>query len=396
VTGTTTFNNAPPADELIAFPNDTRYEYSEFSRERINGQLTLQFKPSDSLEVTGDATFYQNDAQEHRTDQTNWYNRPFKEVTFDDNPDVATTTFIHDTISAGSPKDDGFEDQFRATRERLWSFGLNLDWHPTDNLKLALDGHYSKAEALPNNPLGQTSTLFSIAQKGVADQSLTYVNGFPQQSIVFDDSVNGNNNGILDLPDLGTQVARSQTATQSQSVKELRFDGAWDMGNDNRVDFGASYRDSHMDSEAHSTQNTLGDWGVGDIGSLQNHADLLQEFCLVCKFTDYDPGVNSVLQTAFRGDATKLWQAYNVAGTPSGSPSHSTIDEKIWAVYAQVEANFELLGRHANVVAGVRYEHTDSDSVSFQTIPQAIVWTQNNDYLVVPASDILPVEGKNS
>lgn len=399
VTSDAKYDNAPSPDTLIAFPNDTRYEYSEFSRERLNGQLTLQFKPSDTFEVTGDVTFYQNDAQEHRTDQANWYNRPFSHVGFDDNPDVATTIFLDDTIS--TPKDNGFEDQFRETRERLWDYGLNFDWHPTDNLRLTLDGHMSKAEALPHNPLGHTSTLFSIAEKGVADQTLTYVDGFPQQGLTFDDSVNGNGNGILDLPDLGTQVARSQTASQSQTVHELRFDGAWDMGNDNRIDFGASYRESSMNSQASSTQNPppggpLGDWGVAHIGDVQaNAADLVQEFCLVCKFTDYDAGVSGPLLTAFRADATELWKAFPFTPTPNGS-SHSTVSEKIWAVYGQVEANFELLNRPANIVAGVRYEHTDSKSVSFQTVPQAIVWTQNNDYTTTLSSDIQPVEGSNS
>src|SRR6478736_5081510 len=279
--GTTKINNAPSGSELVAFPNDTRYDYSEFSRERINGQLTMQFKASDTLEVTGDVTFYQNDATEHRTDQTNWYNRPFDIVTFDSNPQVATAVFLDDHLA--SPKDGGFEDQNRATRERLWSYGLNVGWDATDTLKLTLDGHISKAEALPNNPLGHTSTLFSLAEKGVADQTLTYVNGFPQQGITFNDSVNGNHNGILDLPDLGTQVVRSQTSEQSQTVHELRFDGAWDLGDDDRVNFGANYRDSKMNQMASSTYNALGDWGVGNIGDVQaKAANLMQEFCLAC------------------------------------------------------------------------------------------------------------------
>src|SRR5688572_18468285 len=46
VNAATTFANAPSADTLIGFPNDFRLHYSEFQRERINGQLTLQFQPS--------------------------------------------------------------------------------------------------------------------------------------------------------------------------------------------------------------------------------------------------------------------------------------------------------------------------------------------------------------
>jgi len=136
---------------------------------------------------------------------------------------------------------------------------------------------------------------------------------------------------------------------------------------------------------------------VTDIGSIEaNAADLIQEFCLVCKFNDYDTGATGALLTAFRGDATQLWQRFNVAGTPSGSPTHNIVDEKVWAVYAQVDANFELLGRPANITAGVRYEHTNSKSTAFQTVPQSIVWTQNNDFTTIPSADVQALEESNS
>jgi len=392
--GTTIFNNAPSADTLVAFPNDTRYHYSEFSRERINGQLTLQFAPSDALTVTADATFYQNEAEERRADQTTWYNRPFEEVTFDGNTEVATAIFLDDIIT--SPKDGGFENQYRATRDQLWSFGLNLDFDATDNLKFILDGHYSKADAEPNNPLGHTSTLFAFAHKGVADQQLTIVDGFPRQSITFDDSTNGNNNGILDISDLGTQVARSQTAYQSQEVAEIRLDGSWELGDDDRVNFGGSFRDASMDQSTVSTYNALGDWGVGAIGDIEaNAANLVQEYCLVCQFKDFNPAATGVLTTSYRGDATELFRAFVNSPSINGT-ANNMVDEQIWAVYAEVDVNTELMGRPVNIVAGVRYESTDSESVSLQGVPQSINWAADNDFVTVLSADEQPVSGDNS
>ena len=392
--GSTIINNAPSPETLVAFPNDTRYHYSEFSRERINGQLTLQFRPSDVLEITADGTFYQNDAEEHRADQANWYNRPFDEVTFDGNSEVATAIFLDDSLT--SPKDDGFENQFRGTRERLWSAGLNVDFQATDNLTLRLDGHHSVAKALPNNPLGHTSTLFGFAHKAAADQTMTIVDGFPQQGMTFDDSTNGNNNGVLDLEDLGTQVARSQTARQVQKTDEVRFDGVWEMGDDDRVSFGANFRNSRMNSSTVTTQNALGDWGVNNIGDIaENVPDLIQEYCLVCKFRDFETGATGNSLIAFRGDATELYRAF-VDDPVINSTTDNSVRERIWAVYAQVDLNTELMGRPVNVVAGVRYEHTDSRSVSLQAIPQALIWTQNNDFLTDLSDEDAPVEGENS
>ncbi|QZH75702.1 MAG: TonB-dependent receptor [Erythrobacter sp.] len=394
--GNTVVQNAPSdPDTLIAIPNDTRYHYSEFSRERINGQLTLQFAPSDRLEITADATYYRNQAEEQRVDQTTWYNRPFDAITFDGNPDVATAIFIDDVITA--PKDGGFEQQYRATEDELYSLGLNVAYELTDNFTLEFDGHHSEANARPNNPNGHTSTLFAFAQKSIVDQGLNIVDGFPQQFIEFDDG-NGNNNGILDIPDLGTQVARSQTAYQSQTVDEARLDAHWDVGDDDRVSFGASYRGASMSSRTISTYNALGDWGVGNIGDIAAQAgDLVEPFCLVCQWQDFDTGIaaGDPLSTAFRGDATALFNAFVNNPTINGT-SDNQVEEDILAVYAEVDLNTELMGRPVNILAGVRYEHTNSESVTLQGIPQEIVWTQNNDFVANLSPTPEAVSGDNS
>ena len=369
INASTVINNPPSnPDTNVAIPNDTRYDYSEFQRERINGQLTLQFAPSEALEITADGTFYQNDASEQRADQANWYNRPFNEVTFDGNDQVATAVFLDDIIS--SPKDGGFEQQYRATRDRLYDFGINARLKATDRLTLVLDGHYGKAEAQPHNPRGNSSTLFSMAYKGVADQTMTIVDGFPQQNVTFNDNPpNGNGNGILDLPDLGTQVARSVTSSQEQTLGEARFDGIWDVGDDDRVSFGAGYRDSDMKQSRIDTYDALGDWGVGAIGDVAARAaNLVQEYCLVCQFKDYNTGSTGVSLTAFRGDATKLFDTFVTNPTVNGFQNNE-VKEKIWSVYAQVEINTKLLDRPANIVAGVRYERTNSRSISGSSPP---------------------------
>ena len=394
--GATVVNNAPTDDDtLIGIPNDTRYHYSEFSRERINGQLTLQFAPSDRVEITADATYYRNSAEEQRSDQTTWYNRPFDEISFDGNNDVATAIYIDDVISA--PKDGGFEQQYRATRDELYSLGLNMAFDVTDNLQLILDGHHSEAKAKPNNPNGNTSTTFALAQKSIVDQGLNIADGFPQQFITFNDA-NGNNNGVLDIPDLGTQVARSQTAYQTQKVDEARLDALWDMGDDDRVSFGTSYRTADMNSRTISTYNALGDWGVGNIGDIAAVApDLLTAYCLVCEWRDFDTGISpsDPLATAFRGDATALYNAFVTSPTVNGT-SNNSVKEDIWSVYGQVDLNTYLMDRPVNIVAGVRYERTKSRSVTLQGVPQNINWAADNDFVAILSADEQAVEGSNS
>ncbi|MBO9518533.1 MAG: TonB-dependent receptor [Porphyrobacter sp.] len=401
VNASTTFDNAPSGDTLVAFPNDFRLHYSEFKRERINGQVTLQFQPTDTFQITADGTFFQNQSEEQRSDQATWLNRPFSNVGFDGNTDVATAISITDIISGA--KDGGFEQQYRAIEDRLASFGLNLQYEPMDNLTLYLDGHYSKAKSLPNNPLGHSSTLVAIAQKGVAGQTLEIIDGFPVQSITFNDNPatggNGNANGILDLPDLGSQVARSTTSRQVQDTIEVRFDGAWEMGDDDRVVFGASYRDNDMNQTRTDTYQALGDWGVGHVGDVEQIAPgVVSEFCLPCKFQRFDPMASGALLNSFRADATQLYtllgNAYPGFGTVNGEQDN-TVKEQIFAVYGQVEVNTELSHMPVNIVAGVRYERTDSTSISVIVPPSELRWDADNDFTKVLAPNSVDYELDN-
>lgn len=398
----TTVTNAPDADTLVGIPNDMRLHYSEFKRERINGQLTLQFAPTDNLQITADGTYYQNEAEEQRSDQATWLNRPFSQVEFDGNPDVATGISITDVING--TKDGGFEQQYRGLKDRLLSLGLNVEFRPMDNLTLTVDGHHSTAKALPNNPLGHSSTLVAIAQKGIAGQVLSVVDGFPVQSITFNDDPatggNGNANGVLDLADLGSQVARSTTSRQTQTTDEVRFDGAWELGDDDRVDFGASYRQGDMKQNRIDTYQVLGDWGVGNVGDVEEFAgNAVRAFCLACEFNHFNPMASGALLTGFRGDATRLYtllgNQYPGFDSVNGNQDNR-VKEKIWAAYAQINLNTDLAGLPVNVVAGVRYEHTDSTSTSLVVPPSALRWDADNDFTKVLAANGVAVTETNS
>ncbi|KAB7648830.1 TonB-dependent receptor [Polymorphobacter fuscus] len=406
VTAGTVLRNTPTnLNQLIAFPNDSRYNFSEFTRERLNGQLTVQFKPMDTLTISGDATYFQNKQAEQRSDQTQWFNRPFSEVAFDSNPLVATTVFLRDTIQG--TKDGGFEQQYRATKDKLESYGLNGVWEATDNLRIVVDGHISTATSSPDNPNGATTTSVSIANKAVGGHTLDLTTGFPQQAFTFNDNPatggQGNANGVLDVADLGSQVARTWTSSQRQRVKELRADGAWDFGEGDRFEFGVDYRKTNMNQILASTTQTLGDWGVSRPGDVQALAPgVVTEFCTVCQFKKFNPGVTGQSLVSFRGDATELYNILSPfyasrgnAVSPNGYQNNS-VDEEIWSVYGQVTMTGDLGGRRATFVAGVRYEKTRSNSVSLVQVPQAIIWQADNDFTQTLSNDFEPISGRAS
>ncbi|MDG2535158.1 TonB-dependent receptor [Sphingomonas sp. HITSZ_GF] len=378
----TVVNNAPSnPNQLVAIPNDSRYHYAEGTRERINGQAVVQFRPTDSLTITADALYAQNKQKETRSDLSNWFSRPFDVVTFDGNTTVATAQYLHETING--QKDEGFEAQSRAQKGKLEDYGLNLEWEMASNFSLKLDGHISTSASTPDNANGNSSTLVGMGANVVAAHSVDFSNGIPQQDITLGAS------GPLDVNDVGSQVGRTFRSTQRQKVKELRADFGWDLGGESRFDFGGNYRTTDMHQTFLATQQTLGDWGItspGDVNTLAPGA--LTAFCLECKFSKFNPGGDPESQLAFRGVASDLYSIlspyYASRGNAVGitSKQDNRVKEEIWAAYGQLTWKGELGGAPARLVAGVRYEHTKSSTTSLEAIPAGIAWVSDNDFTV--------------
>ncbi|MFK3889645.1 TonB-dependent receptor [Sphingomonas sp. NPDC079357] len=393
INSTTVIDGARPTAPYVLVPNDSRYQFSENRRERINFQGVLQFKPTDTLEFTVDSLFAQNRLRESRSEQTNWFNRPFSEVRFDDNPNMATAIFLRDYLPT-SPKDEGFEQQQAATKARLASVGLNAKWEFASNLTLTVDGHHSVSTSSPDNPNGTTATTVALGAPVIQGHSLDFSTGFPQQAQVINDcyksdptaTPKGNCNGVLDIGDLGAAPARTIISRQTQRIDQIQARLGWDLGGGTRFDAGGSYTDSKMHSTQTQTQQTLGDWGLQNPGIIQQLApELVSQYCLTCKFDHFNPASEGSSLIAFRGNAIDLYNVlspyYSQRGAPPlpSAPADDTVQEKVWAVFGQFTWNGELLGKATNIVAGARYEQTRVVSDAVQTYNN-IVWTADNDF----------------
>ncbi len=391
VNGQTQIENRPTTPFTLV-PNDSRYQFSENKRERINGQAVAQFAPTDRLTFTADALFAQNRLEEQRSEQTNWFNRPFGQIRFNGNDVISTPEFISESING--VKDQGFEQQFRATKTQLQSYGLNGKWQMTDNLTLNLDGYHAVSRSTPDAPNGTSVTLVSLGAPVISSQAIDYSTGFPQVTQTINDRINGNGNGVLDLGDLGTQISRTNTATQRQRINGGRADLGWDLGAGSRFDFGGTYTDSQMTSARVQTQQQLGDWGITDPGIVQRLAsNVVKTFCLDCKFDRFTPADQK--RTAFRGNAVVLNDIFSnfYAANPINTTAndYDTVGEKVWGVYGQITWKGEIAGRNANLVFGTRYEETRVRSVAIQAIPSALKWDADNDFSAVVAATGSPV-----
>jgi TonB-dependent receptor len=406
--GAATVVQGAPSDPstLVAVPNDSRYHYSEFERERINVSGSAQFRPTDTLTFTADALFARNDLSEARSDQTNWFNRPFDNITFDTSDTVPTAIYIDEGAGYGT-KDIGFEQQYRATRTELQSYGLNAEWEIAPSFTLSLDGNHSISNSTPNSANGASSTLVSFGAPVVDAHSVDYSGPVPIQNWTLNDSGlgtdgirgtpddRGNNNGVLDIGDLGTQVQRTNASSQRHRLNQLSANLGWDFGGGSRFDVGAAYIDSKMTSARTQTQQTLGDWGINNIGDVQAVAgDLIEQFCMACQFDHYSVGNADI---AFRGNAVDLYEAfadyYEARGNPinvSGN-DFDQVGEKIFSAYAQLTWDGTLADRPASLVAGVRFENTKVTANSLVAQPDRIEWDSDNDFTRVIGTNVVEI-----
>ena len=398
VNANTQISNAPTdPNTLVSVPNDSSYYYSQGSRERINGSAVMQFRPTETLTFTADALFAQNKQREQRASQGNWFNRPFAQVEFDGNPVVATTSYLQENIAG--VKDAAFEQAERGVRNRLQDYGLNAKWEINDRVTLSIDGHTGLAQSSPDNPNGVSSTLVGLGAPIVASQSADFSGVIPVQSITINDALRGNGNGVLDLGDLGSQMGCTVSSAQRQRLNEIRADLGWELDDGgSRFDVGANYRTSKMRQTRTQTQQTLGDWGISNVGDIASVAPgVLQEYCLVCKFDNFDAKGQGATLTAFQGSAVDLYNAlspyYAQRGNAIGitQQEDNRVKEVIWSAYGHLTWKGELAGRPASLVVGARYERTKVRSTSLVAVPQAINWVSDNDFTLVVSDEVQPV-----
>ena len=400
VTGSTTVQNAPPAGSILGIPRDTRYHVSDLERERINGQVVLQYAPTESLTLTGDVLYARNDNNESRSDISNWFNRPFTQVVFDPDAIVGTPILLAETNSG--TKDFALTQDQIGTRDELLSFGFNIDWQATQSLRFVVDGHISEAEVSPTleTSVGPAARAeVGIAAPFVESQIQTFsADGIPQQNITINSATPDGVAGFS-ITDVSSTVANVFDINQTNEINEINAFGEWDLDETSKFTFGVNYRDQENRTDNTFTRQILGFWNASQPGDVAEFAPgILEQFCLTCEFNDFETGIADGSETSqgFRGSAVDLFNQLSAAyialeGTPEDPVADnnlpgpfedvdSTISEQILAFYAQFDKSFEINGREGRVSAGLRYETTDATSTSLFLVPNQIVFQSDNDF----------------
>jgi TonB-dependent receptor len=433
----TQITNSPPAGSLVAYPNDSRYALSQTHNQRTNIGATAQFRPAENWLLTVDALYVENKGSEQRAEQTNWFNRPFDQIKFEQGESgIYNALYLQE--NENGTKDIGFEQQLLAQKNTLQSLGFNAKWDINDKMSLTFDVHSSEGKATPDNPNGTSSVMMSIGAPVVSQHSVDFTGDIPVQkytvwdgnpvyktnsggqlvnaggTVIVDANGNylpgfsaanrvvtgyrGNNNGKLDVGDLGSQVARMAVNSQEHKIDEAKIDFAYNFDDDSRFDAGLDFIKSRMQTTTGQTYQALGDWGIGNPGDVAQYAPgLVETYDLGSLFEDFNPGQSDI---AFRGNALDIYTAlaksslYNTT-IPTAAMTSNSVEEQIMAAYGQFTMKGDFLGRRATVVAGLRYEKTDVTASALQSTPVAIRWTADNDFTVDSSSATVAQEYKS-
>ncbi len=136
-------------------PQVIGYALDDYDRTRMNGQLTLQFRPVESLTATLDYTYAEFELDRTFNNLSAWFNFGGQETAWTDGPQAAATEYTENSLNSDFAMGAG-ADSFR---NELDSLGLNLEWDVSDRLSLSLDYHNSTASNEPNSPYGSAAQL---------------------------------------------------------------------------------------------------------------------------------------------------------------------------------------------------------------------------------------------
>ncbi len=377
--------NRPDANDVYEVPQNASYDLIDIDRERINGQLVLQFRPTDSLTATAEYLYSRNTVELRNSNVGIWFNHNDTSSAWTDGP-VAGPVFYTERFARTESKDLSYSGALTANRSENKSMAANLTWEAPGGMTVGLDFHHSTAESKPTNKYG-TNVSVGNAVFGVANQSINFDNDLPILSYAMHPGIDPLNAALV------TPTGNAfRNAYFRDRINQVQLKGRYDHDDGgflDSIDFGASYIDNKVRSAFGFLQNDT--WGgAGPASDIPD--DIFKLVSVPDKFKGLSgAGGTGMIGSFYTFDFERMVglidKLYGVCGGDGNCLADYTVDrrisEKILAPYVQVNATFDIFSRPAHVIAGVRYEHTTVDSAALVPIPSGTRWVSQNEFGVI-------------
>ncbi|WP_448214166.1 TonB-dependent receptor [Colwellia sp. MEBiC06753] len=388
------------ADEIYSVPQTTIYKFEEQQRERLNGQLVLQYAPTSDFTATLDVTHMRNEIDRQYNDISAWFTFAPSENVWTDGPVSSPLYYSEDYAANGIGNQDlSMAASKSATKAESTSVGLNLAWQVTDKLWVELDHHSSDAKQTPNSPWGSSNTLSTA--------------GFVRQAAATDFTgdlpilaVRGSS-GVSAADMLVTGSVFTNEDNRSE-IDQTQLNAKYELDEYGSIDFGVGYMKANKHNRVVNVQRN--DWGgVGAAGDLANieaditgvqnkfddvsggdfkdHPDGAENFEIVDKIIKFD-------FEALRAFAAANYTPADLVGLvgdcgnqfcPSSDYAADTdrfVEEEITSAYFQYNYEGEIGTMPFDLHIGVRYEETKINSKSVVPVYNGAQWEGDTEIVL--------------
>ncbi|WP_417698952.1 TonB-dependent receptor [Pseudoalteromonas lipolytica] len=410
-------DNNQRADGATWYPQNAGYAFSDNTRKRTNGQLVLQYAPTDRITATLDYTYSKLEFEKDGRSFGVWFNNGgnVSSANINENGTYTKVTEIGGDYSTNLNRG--------ATENENKSLGLNIDWQVTDNLNIEFDAHNSSAESagvgLGHDAfmiIGNTSCSWCENPTVNIDEKMA---DFSQGEIPLIDMTLTNGQAELLPSDMGTLFAGVNKDTNTNDLDQYQLKGTWyneNTGALSSINFGVSHtKVDFRTTTAYSGQLAAGwwlnsaDWYDDSMFTRVDSSGLLDGFSgggsdkLLNYY--YDADFDEIVAIAESIDCDHpdggigacSWPA-DVNGKVQAGPINDDhrVSEETTAFYAQANFETEFNGMPINITAGLRYESTDVTANSLERPAVAMEWVNGNEWSYIYADERTFSNGEGS
>ena len=247
-------NRTTDNSELYSLPRELQYRQERFQRERINGQLTLQWEPTDTVTTTLDVFYSSQELERSYQDVAAWFILPPDtggnvSTQWTDGPVAGLEEY---TEIYGGPLDVPMAAGLDSTKSENLSVGFNAVWDATDRLSFEFDYHNSSSELMPNSPLGSDMRLI------ITTARRTWASGFFGTDLpilqvgLLDDRPVGPDDYVIG----GSVIVNKET---EMDVEQAKIAGRFDFNDRTSINFGV--QTTEVDNSLRQADVLRDTWG---------------------------------------------------------------------------------------------------------------------------------------
>jgi len=392
-------NRSQSADEFYSIPQQIAYSVTEYEATRTNGQVVLQWAPTDTVTASVDYIRSEFDLDAKMSDLSAWFsNASAASQSSTWNDGAQRSPLIYSETHNFADYAMGLHEDGRKNVNE--SVGLTLEWQASDSLSLEFDYHDSSAETGANNPYG-TSSLVTIATFNKVGSTVYYGQEMPVLELDLNSGADGADRPMYKDDMIVTGSVFTNDFARME-IEQARLSGSYELSEYSSIDFGIQMTEVNNRFTSRNVQ--LDNWGgFTQPGEL---SDIIVRSSMDGQFDQLDGGNDPRQQTEyFTADIADVIAVAEASYTARGAEYAQVGDcgtgycastdwdtdkrtkEETTSAYFQFNDATEYNGMPINVQFGVRWEQTDVTSAALAPTYNEVYWLGGNEFTMVQALD---------